>query len=495
MKANASCVFTNSQYNRMRTNNMGQPLERTDQKPPILTPEQGEIPGYIGAPSTFVFHGYQPIRREVVLWQGQEVVIYDITRSFGNYPPEGWNKRITNESYGPLQSIGAFRNPYVTLDMFETLNPSLEQESPDIWSQIERDIKESGRYPMGDTGLHIIMPELSDQTQRMFFRMARQNYFNRWGTYPDFVWLPEMAVDTRTLGNLVAEGFKGTILRRDQMIADAPSPAYKVATEHGDCIVVNSDPGLSAVLAFHDPDAPTVMKWLEQAQDDLGFPPIIAVDGETIGHHRPQAVDLLKYLIHYDLPRAISNHTFNPTIDFSNLPTARVIDGSSWSCLCIVNELARGDHANHPEELAFGRWRGADRCSCDLPEDQGMAAEVRRIKRDLDVKLKTGITRVEEILTQQYPQTDDTGMQIWREEFIRWFSEQLPKLARGEAISSDNETTPAYREYFLLLGMLYNGATSCSRFFGDPNSIERAITNNNLVFVADVTGWENIRPN
>jgi len=460
--------------------------------------ENGERPHFIGFPSVLHNNDYQPLRIEKVTIHGKTRTIYDIRRLDNGFPAEGWNNLITNQSYQPLQKIGAFKSPYISHNIYATLIDWMESARPDVWHTIERDIKESKMYPMGDTLLHFLFPEQSSQTRRMFFRAARKQYHKRWGVYPDFVWLPEMAVNEETLADLIQEGYKGTILTQQQIESDKKAPAYKVATKFGDAIVVISDVGLSNVLAFKDPGAMEFMSWLETAQRDLGYPPTIAVDGETVGHHRPKAIRLIDDLIRYDLPREVGNGNYDPTIDIDSLPYGKVVNGSSWSCLCFRRESDTGREKRHRDggeaELAFARWRGTEGCSCGLSDNADEAKSVRAIKRDLDTKLKQATEAMEARMSSKFPKKDSAGLELWRSDFMQWFTRELVKLARGEAMSSDGLRNKDYAENFVLLGMLYNGGTSCSRFFGDPNGIERRITENNLAAVAEINGWEKIRP-
>jgi hypothetical protein len=243
--------------------------------------------------------------------------------------------------------------------------------------------------------------------------------------------------------------------------------------------VFPNDGDLGRTLAYDRPWADAFTDTWSEIAEARGHIVRVAVDGETIGWHWKETEGsflFADWLVSY-LKNGHDGHKV-PLKESAEIPYATLVENSSWSCL----------------DDGVGRWQGADSCSCDLPGDQHAADTVRHSKRDLYTKMRLAGGRIEEQLDSLYNGAGDgTGLPLGRVAYMNWFLSQRTALARGEAVTFSN-LPEDQRSVFKLTLLRDIGSTSCGWFFGDVAGYERQIPANCLSTIAELTGWEDVRP-
>ena len=170
-------------------------------------------------------HFYQPPRENPWL---EAIEIQD-----GAYPYHDWNERITAECYATNASsrildkdklIIKITSNYsrISFDIGPTLLSWLQKEAPDVHdSIIEADrmgaARSSGHGPaMAQAYNHMIMPLANERDLKTQVEWGITDFQSRFKRDPEGMWLPETAVDTRTLEALAEAGIKFTVLAQHQ---------------------------------------------------------------------------------------------------------------------------------------------------------------------------------------------------------------------------------------------------------------------------------------
>ena len=170
-------------------------------------------------------HFYQPPRENP--WTGV------IGRERSAAPWHDWNERITDECYQPNTAarildgqgfIRAISNNYsrISCDFGPTLLTWLERARPKVYEDILRaDIMARERFSGHGSALahpfhHLILPLLSRADKETEVRWGIRDFEDRFGRFPEGMWLPEMAVDKETLSVLVDQGISFTLLSPSQ---------------------------------------------------------------------------------------------------------------------------------------------------------------------------------------------------------------------------------------------------------------------------------------
>ena len=430
----------------------------------------------------------------------------------------GFNEKLARLTLAPVSSpytdpqgiehAGLLSSPMYSLNLYgvyaDWIRYNMPSQEPGGWEAIQRTVKESGNMPVGDPYLHLILPTLSHETQRMLQRMGNHVYEEFWGQNPTFTWMPELACSMDTLTALKEEGIQGVVVRRSQLKALTPeghnAPAYVVQTEAGPLVAVVGDDDMSREVSFDKPQAHLFVPHGQARGGEYqgkNYGRVALSDGERYGEHWSKedgAFDFFKWRdIH--LQDLVNAGLLTREIDFSHMPEATLADeNTSWSC-------AHG----------IDRWTG--QCYCDLDHLAPPAKEfVRSEKQDLFGKTQKALAMTETILDSASAD-DGTGLRGWRNEFITWFDSQRENLAKGLPLTTDHTTLPQlYKQWFLVEATLLLGSTSCGWFFGQLDSYERQLPRNALqtvsslvttVFAEDVPAaqrdafiadWERIAP-
>lgn len=312
-----------------------------------------------------VLHGhfYQPPRENPWI---EEVEVQDSAAPFHD-----WNERIAAECYGPN---GAARlktaegricdivNNYLHLsfNFGPTLLAWLERQAPEVYRRVleadARSVRERGKgNALAQAYNHAILPLCNERDLRTQIRWGVADFRHRFKRDPEGIWLPETAADLRTLQALRDEGLRFTVLSPYQCTRirapggewqDArgarfdPTRPYLVRLPSGEPFpVFFYDGPIARAVAFGEglQSGEDLIRRLEAGFSDLrGHDEVlvVAVDGETFGHHRKGGDEVLASAI-----RRLSSRSDVRLINLSQAldlfpPTheAEIVEGASWSC-------------------------------------------------------------------------------------------------------------------------------------------------------------------
>lgn len=273
-----------------------------------------------------VIHGhfYQPPRENP--WLGI------VEKEASAHPWHDWNRRITEECYapnwwarvyGPKGELKEVLNNYafMSFDFGPTLLNWLRRHAPRVYKAILLgDLQSRRRYGGHGAAIahpysHIILPLAHPEDRRLDIHWGILDFRLRFGRDPEGMWLPECAVDTDTLEDLVDEGISFVLLspqqakrtRRpegywqevDGSRMDTFRP-YKVKLPSGrELSVFFLHHGLSMGVSFGDllRDGEKFLWAIREAMPQGGHPLVAIVsDGETFGHHKPFGEMALSYI-------------------------------------------------------------------------------------------------------------------------------------------------------------------------------------------------------
>ncbi|MDW8095756.1 MAG: DUF3536 domain-containing protein [Aquificaceae bacterium] len=305
------------------------------------------------------------------------------------HPYENWNERIFRESYLPnlyahyrkdgkiLKVVNNYQK--VSFNFTHSLLSWLIKQKR--WF-VER-IKEAGGNALASGFNHTILPldPLEDREVQIVWGIrAFQKVFGR---KPAGFWLPELAVDKKTLSLLVKHGIKYVILAPHQVKGKGTFLRQRLPEGWIDVFVYDGE--LSHGIAFGEliKDMEGVIK---RTLSRKGIT-LIAVDGETFGHHKKFGELGLAYLV--------ENHPNIKTLEelYQTMKPegdGEIVEFTSWSCA-------------HGVE----RWRSNCGCSTGgMPEwHQNWRAPLREALEMLRSRLKERLFRVLESRTHDPQET------------------------------------------------------------------------------------------
>jgi hypothetical protein len=262
---------------------------------------------------------------------------------------ENWLKNVYSRSYGPLMRSG------VLSSMSYDINQVLLHEMKRHGLPSQDFIRGKKDNVIGTSYIHPILPDLTDDDKRIVIGAGLDSYRNDFGRSAKIFWSPESALDDATCKVLLEFGIEAVICAPWQLVTADGQPAdnrpMRVSLSGRNSIIaIPYDRDVSRILAFK-------LKSSSYAFRDNVIRPKLGdsdfliwwVDGETFGHHEPFADMFLHHLLLHALPESGIKTTPINQIDFKklNLPNARLVERSAWSCHC--GNLAR--------------WNGS--CGCD----------------------------------------------------------------------------------------------------------------------------------
>jgi len=434
-------------------------------------------------------HFYQPPRENPWL---EAVEVQDSAA-----PYHDWNQRIAAECYGPNAAarlldeqgqIVALRNNYsrISFNFGPTLLAWLEHAQPEVYGQVQAADRDSARYFGRGSALaqaygHCIMPLASPRDQETQVRWGIADFVHRFGRVPDGMWLPETAVDRKTLAVLAENGIRFTILAPSQAARvrydgrqwepvrdggiDCQRP-YHCTVGHGQAITLFFyDAGISHAIAFGGllNDGRQLAQRLTAAalgrQTHKGTPPLvhIATDGESYGHHHrfgEMALSAAIEAIEHEAQIRLTNYA-------SHLDRVRVVDeveiceNSSWSCA-------------HGVE----RWR-AD-CGCHISNNPGWRqawrAPLRHSLNWLQAQLDTVFEQQASNLLRDPWAARDAYIGL----ILRRDAERRGEFLQRHAFEAAPDAATRTRIWKLLEMQRYTvlSFTSCGWFFDEPTGLE-----------------------
>ncbi|ACB39139.1 DUF3536 domain-containing protein [Pyrobaculum neutrophilum] len=279
-------------------------------------------------------HLYQPERADPWL----EVIFPEPSAS----PYRHWNERVSYECYEPNAELGNYR--WVSFDVGPTLLSWLRQNKPLVYmALLEADKAGAERWGHGNAlahpYYHVILPLLPRRDRDVLIYWGVEYFKRHFRRSPEGMWLPEMAVDLETLEVLVDNGISYTVLTQSQVKGGRPGGPYKVVLPSGRSIAVFvRDEALSNALAFGG--FGRFMEMLGGSREA-----IIALDGETFGHHIKGAErDLAQFIAR----RGDEMANLGKLYEGGYRGEVEIVEKTSWSC---------------PHGL--GRW--SRDCGCDGP--------------------------------------------------------------------------------------------------------------------------------
>ncbi len=432
-------------------------------------------------------HFYQPPRENP--W------LESIERQESASPYHDWNERITAESYAPNGAsrildergrIVRIVNNYerISFNYGPTLLAWLEANAADTYARIvEADASSQARFGGHGSALaqaynHMILPLANDRDVHTQVSWGVADFRQRFGREPEGMWLPETAVDVRSLEALAAHGIRFTILepgqaRRVRLLGggawedvsggriDPTRPYLQRLPSGREIVLFFYDGPISRGVAFErllSNGERFAGRLLGAFRADQGRPQLvhIATDGETYGHHHRHGEMALAF--------ALAQIERRPDVELTNYGEylerhppeheVEIVEGTSWSCA-------------HGVE----RWRSD--CGCHTGGEAGWNQAWRAPLREaLDWLRDALVPRYERFAGRLF--TDPWGA---RDAYIHVILDRsAASLDRFFAGQQRSELGEAERVQALKLLELQRHAmlmfTSCGWFFNELSGIE-----------------------
>ena len=363
-------------------------------------------------------HFYQPPRgNPFVDMYGTD----EIGQEPGAEPYQNFNEKVTAECYLPNAQLGNFE--LMSFDIGATLLRWMEQHAPNTYELVTSAAqKHRGRHGWGNVlatpSHHTILPlaRKRDKVAQVLWGLA--GFANRYGHQPAGMWLPEMAVDLETLQIFHNLGVKFTILSEAQVEgATEGSGSYWVKLPDGQRFTVYvRDDALSFQLAYNIRMLGGAAKWARHtlaARKNTRFT-LLAVEGETFGHHHSGEEHFLHWLLSYEA-NAVNQIVTTLERDLSENPPQHEItikEYTAWSCAHGLGRYAAGCDCTP----GASNWKGALRRALDnlanniddlyVNEVEGYEVDPWKIRNDY-VKVTLGQTNVAGLLSSHHIAADD----------------------------------------------------------------------------------------
>ncbi len=346
-------------------------------------------------------HFYQPPRENPWL---EAIELQDSA-----YPYHDWNERITAECYAPNGSsrlldgegrILAIVNNYakISFNFGPTLLSWIEDRAPRVYQAIlDADRESAERFSGHGSAIaqaynHMILPLANDADKRTQVLWGIRDFEQRFGRRPEGMWLPEAAVDTRTLEILADEGIRFTVLAprqagrvrkpggrwKDVHGGVDPSRAYLARLPGRKQIsLFFYDGPISQAVAFEgllNNGETFTRRLLSGFSDQRAWPQLmhIATDGETYGHHHRFGDMALAYALHHIESGSDARLTNYGEYLEKHPPEVEVqiVENSSWSCAHGVERWRANCGCNTGRGDWNQEWRAPLRQALDWLRDE-----------------------------------------------------------------------------------------------------------------------------
>ncbi len=271
----------------------------------------------------------------------------------GAEPYTNWNEKVTAECYLPNAELGNFE--MMSFDVGATLLRWMERHAPTTYRLIiESDRKHCVQHAVGNAlatpSHHTVLPlaRKRDKVAQVIWGMA--SFAHRYGRQPQGMWLPEMAVDLETLQIFHDLGVKFTILSEAQVdgALEGGGPYWVNLPEGERLAVYIRDDFLSNQVAFSIQTLGGAGRWarstLAARRRDTARLTLLAVEGETFGHHHSGEEHFLHWLLSYEA-NAVNQLVTTLECDLrDNPPQSEVVvkEYTSWSCPHGLGRYAAG---------------------------------------------------------------------------------------------------------------------------------------------------------
>nr|HPN89033.1 DUF3536 domain-containing protein [Candidatus Omnitrophota bacterium] len=311
-------------------------------------------------------HFYQPPRENPWL---EEVELQESA-----YPYHDWNERITDECYAPNSASRILDNESKIMDIVNnytrmsfnfgpTLLSWMHRHEPEVYKAIlDSDKKSQENFSGHGSALaqaynHMIMPLSNERDKETQVIWGMKDFEHRFKRKPEGMWLPETAVDIKTLEVLAEHKIKFTILAPHQAHAVRkigekvwqdvtgakvdPKQAYLCKLPSGKSIVLFFYDGpIAQSIAFSDllnSGEKFAQRLVETLPLDDRHASLahIATDGETYGHHHRFGDMALAYFFHHIISKNLAKITIYGEYLEKCPPTYEVAiyENTSWSCV------------------------------------------------------------------------------------------------------------------------------------------------------------------
>jgi len=347
-------------------------------------------------------HFYQPPRENP--WTGS------IDREPSAAPAHDWNERIFHECYRSNAYARVFAGQrirrivnnysYLNFNVGPTLMSWMQAQQPETYARIlEADRQSRERLGHGNAiaqGFnHTILPLCNERDRITQVRWGLRDFSLRFGREAASLWLPETAVDHKTLGTLIDEGLSYVILEPHQAERVRPLPGPDGVAKPWQSVGDGSiDPGI-AYRYFHQDgsgrhidvffyDGPKsraiafegVLSSSRRFIDRLtaGVPAgrlvHVATDGESYGHHSRFAEMCLAHALTEEAHgRSVTVTNYAAYLE-ANPPQFEVEikggEGTAWSCAHGVGRWIRDCGCNTGAQPGWNQaWRGPLRDALD----------------------------------------------------------------------------------------------------------------------------------
>ena len=319
-------------------------------------------------------HFYQPMRGNPV--NGE------IGREPGANPFRNWNERITQECYRPNAELGNLKA--ISFNFGETLLSWVCRHQPDVYQMIlDADAYNVATYGVGNALAmpihHTILPLARRRDKRTQIAWAKAAFVRRFGREPEGLWLPETAIDLETLEVTHELGFQFTVLSGGQINSgvdedrDGSGPYWVALPGGGQIATFVRHEKLSSDLAFGISNLGGAGRWaryvLSPHRKHAGPLTLVAVDGETFGHHHQGEYQFLRWLTSYEA-KAVGYEVTTLSRYFQGHPPTRYVEvkeRTAWSCHHGVLRWVTGCGCTP----GYSGWKGAlrralDRLCCEI---------------------------------------------------------------------------------------------------------------------------------
>jgi len=294
----------------------------------------------------FTLHGhfYQPPRENPWLWE--------VEQQESASPYHDWNERITHECY--RKNIPNY--PFISYNFGPTLLVWLAEKAPGVYERVlqgDRTSRETQGHgnAIAQAYNHTILPLAKERDKKIQIEWGIRDFKMRFGRDPQGMWLPEMAVDTKTLEIMAQKGIRFTILAPHQIALWKPKaqgpwapfperfypfPLYQRL--HGGkgiyIFVYNREMGEAVSFgdALESPQAllKLIKAHLKRIKGGLIH---FATDGETFGHHKKKGAETLNEVLAYLRGGKVELINYGTLLDHApSVPQVQIRENTSWSC-------------------------------------------------------------------------------------------------------------------------------------------------------------------
>lgn len=432
-------------------------------------------------------HFYQPPRENS--W------LEEVENQKSAYPYYNWNERINEECYAPnaaariLDSSGfitSIENNYsrMSFNFGPTLLSWMESHAPATYESILKADSEgrkrfSGHGPaIAQAYNHMILPLANERDKRTQILWGIADFEHRFRRFPEGMWLPETAVDLRTLDILAEEGVRFTILSPFQASRIRKTGKVPWKNAGGGKI----DPSIPYLCRLPSGRSITLFFYEGRISQEIAFGGLlnngeifakrliearkvgdgedrlisVATDGETYGHHHKYGDMALAYCLE-SIERSKDAGLTIYAEYLENHPATfevEIVENSSWSCVHGV-----------------GRWK--ENCGCSTgahPDwDQAWRGPLRNGLDHLRDRLKpVFLNALQDLVTDPWKARNDYISVI----LDRNTDEQEAFLNSHCNRGLSPEEKISVLKAFEMQRMAMLMFTSCGWFFDDISGIE-----------------------